>query len=150
MKRIYLSSPHMSGFEMKYIEEAFEQNWIAPLGPNVDSFERTLSDYTGVEFAAALSSGTSAINLALIMLGIKPGDAVIASTFTFSATITPIVYLGATPILVDSEPYSWNMDPQLLEYAIVDRQRKGLNNIKAIVVVHLYGMPANLQDIMLI
>jgi dTDP-4-amino-4,6-dideoxygalactose transaminase len=146
-KRIYLSSPHMSGGEMKYIEEAFSQNWIAPLGPNVDAFEKVLADYCGVEHAAALSSGTAGIHLALIMLGVKAGDEVIASTFTFSATINPILYLGATPILVDSEPGTWNMDPDLLEEAIRERIKKG-KRPKAIIPVHLYGMPANMLEIM--
>lgn len=145
-KRIYLSAPHMSGGEMKYIQEAFEQNWVAPLGPNVDHFEEVLADYCGVDHAAALTSGTAAIHLALIMLGVKQGDEVITSTFTFSATVNPIVYQGATPVLVDSESDSWNMDPGLLEEAIEDRIKRG-KRPKAIVVVHLYGMPANLQAI---
>ena len=121
-KRIYLSSPHMSGGEMKYINEAFDQNWVAPLGPNVDAFEVSLAQYCGVKHAAALSSGTAAIHLALIILGIKPGDEVIASSFTFSATVNPIVYQGATPVLIDSEPGTWNMDPELLEKAIQRRR----------------------------
>jgi dTDP-4-amino-4,6-dideoxygalactose transaminase len=148
-KRIYLSSPHMSGHEMKYINEAFKENWVAPLGPNVDAFEQILADYCGVRHAAALSSGTSAIHLSLIMLGIKPGDEVIASTFTFSATINPIVYLGATPVLIDSEPHTWNMDPYLLEKAIKERRNMGSRyNVKAIIVVHLYGMPSDIESIM--
>jgi dTDP-4-amino-4,6-dideoxygalactose transaminase len=137
----------MSGEEMKYIQEAFDQNWIAPLGPNVDEFEITLADYCGVKHAAALSSGTAAIHLALIILGVKPGDEVITSTFTFSATVNPIVYLGATPILVDSEPGTWNMNPELLQRAIKDRMAKG-KKPKAIIPVHLYGMPANMIEIM--
>lgn len=146
-ERIYLSPPHMSGGEMKYIDEAFAQNWIAPLGPNVDAFEKGIVEYCGVKHAAALSSGTAAIHLALIILGIKPGDEVIASSFTFSATVNPIAYLGATPILVDSEKETWNMDPELLEKAIKDRMAKG-KKPKAIIPVHLYGMPANMADIM--
>jgi dTDP-4-amino-4,6-dideoxygalactose transaminase len=102
-KRIYLSPPHMSGTEMKYIKEAFNQNWVAPLGPNVDNFENLLEHFCNVKYAAALSSGTAGIHLALILLGVKAGDEVIASTFTFSATVNPIVYQGATPLLVDSE-----------------------------------------------
>lgn len=150
-KRIYLSSPHMSGREMKYINEAFEQNWVAPLGPNVDAFEESVASFCGVRHSAALSSGTAAIHLALIMLGVKSGDEVIASTFTFSATINPIVYLGATPVLVDSEQDTWNMDPGLLEQAIKDKRRKGKDKrIKAIIVVHLYGIPAKMDDIMTI
>jgi dTDP-4-amino-4,6-dideoxygalactose transaminase len=146
VKRIYLSSPHMSGAEMKYINYAFNQNWVAPLGPNVDAFERCVSRYCGVKYAAALSSGTSAIHLALILNGVGHGDEVIASTFTFSATINPIVYQGATPVLIDSESETWNMDPQLLEAAIKDRHRKG-KRPKAIIIVHLYGMPAKLDEI---
>ena len=149
LKRIYLSSPHMSGEEMKYIKEAFDTNWIAPLGPNVDAFEKSLARYCNVDHAAALSSGTAAIHLALIILGVERGDEVIASTFTFSATINPIVYLGAIPILIDSEPNSWNMDPELLEKAIKDRISSG-KKPKAIIPVHLYGMPANMTEIMII
>jgi dTDP-4-amino-4,6-dideoxygalactose transaminase len=145
-RRIYLSSPHMSGGEMKYINEAFDQNWIAPLGPNVIGFEESLAHYCGVEHAAALSSGTAALHLALIMLGVKEGDEVIASTFTFSATVNPIVYQGALPILIDSEPGTWNMDTGLLEEAIKDRLSKG-KKPKAIIPVHLYGMPANMVEI---
>lgn len=147
--RIFLSPPHMSGNEMRYIGEAFDQNWIAPLGPNVDAFESTLSDYCGVKHAAALSSGTAALHLGLILLGVKRGDEVIAPTFTFSASINPIIYQGATPILIDSEPETWNMDPELLERAITDRVQSGKKHlIKAIVLVHLYGMPAKLDEIM--
>lgn len=146
-KRIYLSSPHMSGQEMHYIQEAFDQNWVAPLGPNVDAFEEVLASFCGVSHAAALSSGTAAIHLALIMLGVKPGDEVIASSFTFSATINPIVYQGATPVFVDSEPDTWNMDPELLETAIRERLRAG-KRPKAIIPVHLYGMPAKMDEIM--
>lgn len=145
--RIFLSSPHMSGGEMKYIQEAFSQNWIAPLGPNVDAFEKVLAKYCGVGHAAALSSGTAAIHLALIMLGVGRGDEVLASSFTFSATINPILYLGATPVLVDSEAGTWNMDPGLLEQSIRDRLKMG-KRPKAIIPVHLYGMPANLSEIM--
>lgn len=147
--RIFLSPPHMSGNEMKYIQQAFDQNWIAPLGPNVDAFEKDLANYCGVKHAAALSSGTAAMHLALILLGVGKGDEVIAPSFTFSATINPIIYQGATPILIDSEPETWNMDPSLLEKAI--RERKSQNSgfrIKAIIVVHLYGMPAKMNEIM--
>lgn len=146
-KRIFLSSPHMSGREMKYIIEAFDQNWVAPLGPNVDALEKTLAEYCNVKHAAVLSSGTSAIHLALILLGVKTGDEVIASSFTFSATINPIVYQGATPVLVDSESRTWNMDPELLTKAVKDRISKG-KKPKAIIPVHLYGMPANMTEIM--
>ena len=148
-KRIYLSSPHMGGTEIKYVNDAFNTNWVAPLGPNVDAFEHSLADYCGIKHAAALSSGTAAIHLALIILGIKPGDEVIASSFTFSATVNPIVYTGAIPVLVDSEPHTWNMDPDLLEKAIIDRRSwNSGRKVKAIIVVHLYGMPANIERIM--
>ena len=120
---------------------------MAPLGPNVDNFEKLLAYYCSSKHAAALSSGTAAIHLALIILGVKPGDEVIASSFTFSATVNPIIYLGATPILVDSEPNTWNMDSELLNMAIKDRLEKG-KKPKAIIPVHLYGMPANMIDIM--
>jgi len=146
-KRIYLSPPHMSGHEMRYIKEAFDQNWIAPLGPNVDAFETKLAQYCGVQRAAALSSGTASIHLALIILGVGPGDEVITSTFTFSATVNPIVYQGATPVLIDSEDSTWNMDPGLLESAIIDRLKRN-KVIKAIIPVHLYGMPANMREIL--
>ncbi len=132
-KRIFLSSPHMSGHESKYIQKAFDQNFIAPLGPNVDAFETVLSSYTGVSHAAALRSGTAAIHLGLIMLGVGKGDEVIVSSFTFSASVNPIVYQGATPVLVDSEPSTWNMDPDLLEEAIRERRSLG-KDIKAIVL----------------
>jgi dTDP-4-amino-4,6-dideoxygalactose transaminase len=145
--KIYLSSPHMGGGEQKYIKEAFDTNWVAPLGPNLNAFENTLAEFCGVKHAAVLSSGTAAIHLALIILGVERGDEVIASSFTFSATINPIVYLGATPVLVDSEPETWNMEPGLLEAAIKDRLKKG-KKPKAIIPVHLYGMPASLDKIM--
>jgi dTDP-4-amino-4,6-dideoxygalactose transaminase len=144
--KIWLSSPHMGGTEMKYINEAFDTNWIAPLGPNVTSFENELAGYLNIKHAAALSSGTSAIHLALIILGVKAGDEVISSSFTFSATVNPIAYLGATPILIDSEEDSWNMSPLLLEQAIIDRIEKG-KKPKAIIAVHLYGMPAKIVEI---
>jgi dTDP-4-amino-4,6-dideoxygalactose transaminase len=144
--KIGLSLPHMSGREMKYINEAFDSNWIAPLGPNVDNFEKAMARYLSVNSCAALSSGTAAIHLALIILGVKTGDEVICSTFTFTASANPIVYLGATPVFVDSEPETWNMDPVLLEEAVVDRIRVG-KKPKAIIVVHLYGMPAKILEI---
>ncbi len=146
-KRIYLSSPHMGGNEQKYINEAFDTNWIAPLGPNVDAFEKSIASYCSVKHAAALNSGTAAVHLALIILGVERGDEVIASSFTFSATVNPIVYQGAIPVLVDCEPETWNMDPYLLETAIIDRIKKG-KRPKAIIPVHLYGMPANMEKIM--
>lgn len=137
----------MGGKEQDYIRNAFDSNWIAPLGPNLDAFEKLLSLYIGIEHTAVLSSGTAAIHLALILLGVEKGDEVIASSFTFSATVNPIVYQGAIPVLVDSEPNTWNMCPELLEIAIKDRLSKG-KNLKAIIPVHLYGMPANMEKIM--
>ena len=131
---------------MKYINEAFSTNWIAPLGPNVDKFEKDLSAYLSVDSCAALSSGTAAIHLALIVLGVRNGDEVICSSFTFAASANPIVYLGATPVFVDSEAETWNMDPVLLEEAIIDRIKVG-KKPKAIIVVHLYGMPAKITEI---
>ncbi len=139
----------MGGTEINYINEAFKENWIAPLGPNVDNFEHDLVDYTGAKFASALSSGTAAIHLALIMLGVKADDEVICSSFTFSATCNPIAYQGAIPVFIDSEELTWNMDPDLLEKAIEDRISKG-KKPKAIVLVHLYGMPAQMERIMFI
>ena len=154
----------MGGGEMKYVKEAFDSNWVAPLGPNVDAFERELCSATGAKHVAALSSGTAAIHLSLIMLGVGPGDYVIGTSFTFSATVNPIAYLGATPVLVDSEPGTWNMDPELLEEAILGIKSGVLRSggpavlrskgdgegrlPKAIVVAHLYGMPARMKEIM--
>jgi dTDP-4-amino-4,6-dideoxygalactose transaminase len=145
--RIWLSPPHMGGTELKYVHEAFDTNWVAPLGHNVDEFEKELARYTGAGYVAALSSGTAALHLALIVSGVKPGDEVIASSFTFSATVNPIVYQGALPVLVDSEPVTWNICPNALETAIKDRISKG-KKPKAIIPVHLYGMPARLDEIM--
>lgn len=147
--KIWLSSPHMSGREMKYINEAFDTNWIAPLGENVSSFERELSNYLKSGDCAVLVSGTSAMHLALILLGVKQGDEVICQSFTFSATANPIVYQGATPVFVDSESQTWNLDPELLDKAIKDRIAKG-KKPKAIIVVHLYGMPAMMDEIITI
>lgn len=139
----------MSGNELKYIHEAFDTNWVAPLGPNVTAFENKLADYLNIKHAVALSSGSAAIHLALIILGVKAGDEVIASSFTFSATINPIVYQGAIPVLIDSEVDTWNMSPELLEIAIKDRLAKG-KKPKVIIVVHLYGMPAKIEELMAI
>ncbi len=144
--KIWLSSPHMGGEEFNFVKEAFDTNWIAPLGPNVDGFEHDLEEFTGAKYAAALSSGTAALHLALIMLDICPGDEVICQSFTFSASANPIAYLGATPVFVDSEPETWNMSPELLEKAIKDRITKG-KKPKAIVPVHLYGMPYQTKQI---
>ena len=146
-QKIWLSSPHMGGEEFDFVKEAFDTNWIAPLGPNVDGFEHDLEQFTGSGFAAALSSGTAALHLALIILGVQAGDEVICQSFTFSATANPIVYLGATPVFVDSEPETWNMSPDLLEQAIKDRIARG-KKPKAIIPVHLYGMPAQMERIM--
>lgn len=147
--KILLSAPHMCGAEMKYIQEAFDTNWIAPLGPNVNAFEAELGDYLKVKHVAALSSGSAAIHLALIILGVKSNDEVLVSSFTFSATVNPIVYQGAIPILIDCDPDTWNMSPELLEKAIKDRMTKG-QKPKAIIVVHLYGMPAKMDEILAI
>ncbi|WP_145858779.1 DegT/DnrJ/EryC1/StrS family aminotransferase [Pedobacter suwonensis] len=144
--KIWLSSPHMGGREQSYINEAFSENWIAPLGPNVDGFEADLQAYVGVKYAAALSSGTAAIHLALILLGVGYGDEVICQSLTFSASANPIVYCGADPVFVDSEPETWNMSPEYLEEAIKDRVAKG-KTVKAIIVVHLYGMPAKMSEL---
>jgi len=145
--RIWLSSPHMGGNELKYVNEAFETNWVAPLGPNVNAFEKELAQHLSVKHCAALVSGTAAIHLALINLGVSQGDEVICQSFTFSATANPIVYQGATPVFVDSDPETWNIDPVLLEKAIKDRISKG-KKPKAIIVVHLYGMPAKMDEIL--
>ncbi len=145
--KIWLSSPHMGGSELKYIHEAFDANWVAPLGPNVNDFEARLERYLGRESKiAALSAGTAALHLALIILGVKAGDEVICQSMTFSASANPIVYQGATPVFVDSEPKTWNMCPTALEEAIKDRISKG-KKPKAIIVVHLYGMPARMDEI---
>jgi dTDP-4-amino-4,6-dideoxygalactose transaminase len=145
-KKIWLSSPHMGGEEINFVNEAFDTNWIAPLGPNVDGFERDLSSYTGSKHTAALSSGTAAIHLALILLNVSAGDEVICQSFTFSASANPILYQCAVPIFIDSESDTWNMDPVKLEEAIKDRIAKG-KKPKAIIYVHLYGMPAKIQEI---
>lgn len=145
--RIWLSPPHMSGFEKEFIEEAFESNWIAPLGPNVDGFESDLKRYTGVKDAAVLVSGTAAIHLALIILGVKKGDEVLCQSLTFTASANPIVYLGANPIFIDSESETWNIDPDLLEHAIKERIKAG-KKPKALIYVHLYGMPAKVREIL--
>ncbi|WP_020062973.1 DegT/DnrJ/EryC1/StrS family aminotransferase [Bacillus sp. 123MFChir2] len=146
-KRIYLSSPHMSGNEQKYIQDAFDTNWIAPLGPNVDAFERELASVVGVKGAAAVSSGTAAIHLALRLLDVQKGDRVFCSSLTFVASANPIVYLGAEPIFIDSEPKTWNMSPQALERALRDADEDGTLP-KAIIVVHLYGQSAKMNEIL--
>lgn len=145
--KIWLSSPHMGNKEQVYVKEAFDTNWIAPLGPHVDGFEQDLCNFTGAKGAAALSSGTAALHLALILCGVEAGDEVICQSFTFSASANPIVYQGATPVFVDSEPETWNMSPQHLRLAITDRIAKG-KKPKAIIPVHLYGMPANMKELL--
>ena len=145
--KIYLSSPHMGGSEQKYIQDAFDTNWIAPLGPNVNGFEESLENYLGNDnYVAALSSGTAALHLALILLGVKRGDEVICQCMTFSASANPIVYQGATPVFVDSEIDTWNMCPNYLKETIKDRISKGIKP-KAIIAVHLYGMPYKVDEI---
>ncbi|MDR4952398.1 DegT/DnrJ/EryC1/StrS family aminotransferase [Chryseobacterium sp. ES2] len=148
--KIWLSSPHMGGNEQKYINEAFEENWVAPLGPNVNGFESDLEQFLGENAkVAALSAGTAALHLALIECGIVHGDEVICQSMTFSASANPIAYCGAIPVFVDSEPVTWNMCPKALREAIEDRIQKGTKP-KAIIVVHLYGMPAKMNEIMAI
>lgn len=146
MNKIWLSSPHIGSKELEYVKEAFETNWIAPLGPHVDQFENELAAYTGVKYAAALSSGTSAIHLALILLDVQAGDYVICQSMTFSATANPIRYQGAIPVFVDSERETWNMDPNALLDAINFCNKQG-KKPKAILPVHLYGMPAKMAEI---
>ena len=146
-ERIYLSPPHMSGLERKYVDEAFDTNWVAPLGPNVDGFEREFAARVGSPHAAALSSGTAALHLALILSDVGPGDEVIVSSLTFVASVNPITYVGAKPILVDSEERSWNLDPERIEEAIRDRMTKTGRLPKAVLAVHLYGQSADLDAI---
>ena len=145
--KIWLSSPHMGGYEQDYINEAFKTNWIAPLGPNVKGFENDLELYLNKNsYVAALSSGTAAIHLALVLLNVKTGDEVICQTKTFVASVNPVLYIGATPILVDSETKTWNMCPETLEKAIIDRIDKG-KKPKAIIAINIYGMPYNVDAI---
>lgn len=174
-EKIWLSSPHLGQTEQQHVQSAFAQNWIAPLGPHVNSFEEDICQFTGAQHAAALSSGTAAIHLALELLDTGPGDVVFVSSFTFSATVNPILYQGALPVLIDSEPHTWNMDPKALEQAIRAIQSGALQlhlqnpkllaklpwlspnfqpstfnlqlHPKAILPVHLYGMPANMDAI---
>lgn len=145
--RIFLSPPHMGGQELALVQGAFAANWIAPVGPDVDAFEREFTEATGCGHAVALSSGTAALHLALILEGVGPGDDVFVSTFTFSASVNPIVYQGARPVFIDSEVTSWNMDPVLLERALADRANTGTLP-KAVMVTHIYGQSADLDPIM--
>lgn len=147
-KRIYLSLAHMGGHEQDFIKEAFDTNWVVPLGPNVDAFEKELADFVGEDrHVVALSAGTAAIHLGLLQLGVGEGDEVICQSFTFAASVNPVVYCGAVPVFVDSEPDTWNMDPLVLEEAIIDRKVKTGKYPKAILPVHLYGMPAKMDEI---
>ena len=150
-KRIYLCLAHMSGKEQTFIQEAFDTNWVVPLGPNVNGFEEDLKHFVGNnKEVVVLSAGTAAVHLALLACGVGPGDEVIVQSFTFCASSHPVTYLGATPVFVDSEADTWNMDPELLEEAIKDRIAKTCKKPKAIVPVYLYGMPAKIEEIMAI
>ena len=145
--KIWLSSPHMGGNEQKFVQEAFDSNWVAPLGPNVTGLEQDLEQYIGGEVhIGALSSGTAAIHLGLILLGVQAGDEVICQSMTFSASANPILYLGATPIFIDSETKTWNLCPIALEGAIVASISKG-KKPKAIIAVHLYGIPYQIEAV---
>jgi len=146
-EKIWLSSPHMGGTERNYVQEAFDTNWVAPLGPNVNGFEEDLKEYLNENYSvSALSSGTAAIHLALIMAGVQQGDSVLCQSFTFSASANPIIYQGATPIFIDSEVDTWNISPTHLEEAILSEIKKG-KKPKAIIAVHLYGMPYKVEEI---
>ena len=150
-KRIYLCLAHMSGKEQQFIQEAFDTNWVVPLGPNVNGFEEDLKQFVGRnKEVVALSAGTAAIHLALISCGVQAGDEAICQSFTFCASANPVTYLGATPVFIDSEAESWNMDPELLEKAIIDRKAKTGKYPKAIIPVALYGMPYRIEEIMVI
>ena len=147
--RVYLCLAHMSGNEMAYIKEAFDTNWVVPLGPNVNGFENDLEQFVGEgKRVVALCSGTSAVHLSLIACGVGEGDEVMVQSFTFCASSNPVKYLGATPVFVDSERDTWNMDPQLLDEAIADRVAKTGRKPKAIIVVYLYGMPAKISELL--
>ena len=146
-KRIYLSAPHMSGNEQKYINEAFRTNWIAPLGPNVDAFEKEIASFTGASEAVTVSSGTAAIHLALSLLGVERGDRVFCSSLTFVASANPILYQGAEPVFIDSEPETWNMSPVALERAFADAEYEG-KLPKAVIIVNLYGQSAKMDELL--
>ncbi len=143
---ILLSTPHIGEQELKFVKEAFDTNWVAPVGPNIDAFEQEFAQVVGSKHAAALSSGTAALHLALKLAGVQPGDEVFCSTFTFIASASPITYLGAQPVFVDSDRISWNMDPNLLETALAQRDKLG-KLPKAVVLVHLYGQSADIEPI---
>jgi pyridoxal phosphate-dependent aminotransferase EpsN len=144
LDRIHLSIPHMGGLEERFVREAFESNWIAPLGPQVEAFEREFRERVGAPYGVALSTGTAALHLAFKLVGVGPGDEVLVSTLTFSATVNPIIYLGARPVFIDSERESWNLDPAIVE-RVLEARRKAGRLPKAIAVVHLYGQPADLD-----
>ena len=146
-KMIYLSPPHMGGEEMDYVKEAFDTNWVAPLGPHVDAFERECALHSGRAGALALSSGTAAVTLCAILTGIKPGDAVFCSSLTFAASLAPLVQLGAEPVLIDSEPESWNMSPKALELALKDAEKSG-RVPRVVIMVNLYGQPCDMDRIL--
>ncbi len=145
-KTIYLSPPHMGGREKQYVEEAFVTNWLAPLGPNVDAFEQEMAKYLSAAGALAVNSGTAALHLAILLIGIKPGDEVFCSSLTFIASVNPIAYQGGTPVFIDSDPETWNMSPQALRQAFNDRLRTG-KLPKAVVIVNLYGQSANYAEL---
>jgi dTDP-4-amino-4,6-dideoxygalactose transaminase len=145
-QRMYLSAPHMSGGEQAFVQNAFETNWIAPTGPHVEAFERELAEMVGLQHAAAVSSGTAAIHLALLLCGVRQGDEVLVSTLTFSASVNPVCYVGARPIFIDSEPLSWNLDVALLEQVLRTRRQAG-KRTAAVIVVHLYGQSADLEPL---
>lgn len=147
-EQIKLSLPHLAGNENKYVKDAIDSTWITPLGPYVNRFEELLDEYLGENNVVALSAGTAAIHLALAIIGVGKGDEVICQSMTFSASANPIVYLGGSPVFVDSEPMTWNMDPALLRTAIEERIKLTSHKPKAIIVVHLYGMPARMDEIM--
>jgi len=147
-KKIYLSPPHLTEDALSFVNDAIQSNWIAPVGPDVDAFEKELATVLKVDHVITTNSGTSAIHLGLLALGVSKGDEVVCSTFTFCASANPVVYCGAFPVFVDSELTTWNMDPDLLRHAIEDRIRKTGRKPKAIIVVHLYGMPAQLNRIL--
>ena len=146
-KRIYLASPHMGGMEQEFVKEAFDTNWVAPLGPNVNNFEKEIAEYVGAKDAAALVSGTSAIHLALKAIGIKKGDRVFCTSLTFAASCNPIMYENGEPVFIDSEPESWNMSPVALEKAFIKAKEENKMPI-AVIVVHLYGQSADMDKIM--
>ena len=146
MKKIYLSPPHLSSYEKKYILEAIKSNWIAPAGPFLEKFEKSIADYVGVKSALCVSSGTAAIHLALKVLGINKNDIVLCQNFTFIGSANPIIYCNAIPVFIGSESESWNMCPKTLRSTIIKLKKKK-KKPKAIIVVHLYGMPAKMYDL---